>query len=242
MIKMIKEYLRMGVVAMLLMASVTVNAQCQYCYTYENFIEGRWEKLDTVIINSRNKEKKTLVNGEIYRLSTGNKAIDKKLAKNVFAVMKDDTLYINCNNLKYGNQTFDKSIAKNKYVMAKRIGQHSLLFVAGMVDTNEFDRAVAMGVMFGALGGVLASASTGNIQSYKVCYVISSGADAKGHIYIRVIDDSLMDQMLLGHDQLRYEYYLEEDDAKRQGAKNVLSYLKKAGLFNQASLPQKTNE
>jgi hypothetical protein len=230
-----KDYLRAILGTMLLMVSITVDAECQYCYTYEDFIEGKWEKLDTIIISSNSKKKRTLSNGNLYELSTGDKAIDKKLTKNIFAVMKDDTLYINCYNLRCENISINERYDKNTYVIAKRIGQRSLLFVGGMVDTSATDKAISMGIMFGAVGGVIASASTDAIMSHKVCYVISGGADAKGRINTRMIDDGMIDQMMIGQNELRYEYYSEEDAEKRMGAKNVISYLKKAGLFKQTS-------
>lgn len=83
-------------------------------------------------------------------------------------------------------------------------------------------------IMFGTVGAVLtASSQLKNL----VCYVISSGAGKKGKITVRMIDDNLMEQMIKGHNDLRKEFYSEDDDEKRLRPERIVPILEKAGLI-----------
>jgi hypothetical protein len=207
-------------------AITTSNAQCQYCNTYEDFLAGRWQQLDTIYCDSHSKTRQIFWGGNDYTLSTGDKAIDKILKKDAFVVRQADTLYVNCRNLQYEKTRFG-----NGYTKAMRIGQRSLLFVNRIIGIDARNSATMSGLMFGALGGAITASQQVKQQ---VCYVISYGADNEGRIAIRLIDDGLMDQMIANRDDLHDEYYAEENTTKRLLAKHIIPILEKAGLFEQA--------
>ena len=83
---------------------------------------------------------------------------------------------------------------------------------------------------FGVFGSVAALQSQ---MKQQVCYVISDGADKKGRIAIRLIDDTLMEQMIIARSDLRQKYFSERDKAKRLLASHVLHILEESGLFEQ---------
>ena len=180
--------------------------------------------LDTVYCNSHSKTRQKWLGGNDYTLTTGDKTTDKILKKKAFIVMQSDTLYVNCRNLRYEGTRFG-----NGYTRARRIGERSLLLVNRIIGEETRDKIF---FMYGAIGGV-AEAIVWNSKSVKqqVCYVISFGADDKGHIEIRLIDDRLMDQMIMNHYDLYQEYYAEEKPSKRILATHVIPILEKAGLF-----------
>ena len=216
-------------VILLAIISLTASGQCRYCNTYEDFVKGQWVQLDTVYCNSHSKTHQFWWGGNDFTLTTRNNATDKILKKKAFVVMQADRLYVNCRNLQYDKMRFG-----NGYTRAKRIGQRSLLLVNKMLDSDALSRQRAMGIMFGAIGGLAASAVSASAQmKQQVCYVISWGGDKNGRISIRLIDDTLMEQMLVNHNKLRYEYYSEEDAAKRILASHIIPILEKAGLFHQ---------
>ena len=219
------------ITALLAIFCLAVNGQCQYCNSYEDFLEGRWEKLDTVYSNSHSKSRQLWWGGNDFTLTTGDKVTDNILKKSAFVVMQADTLYINCRNLRYKKTRFG-----NGYTKAMRIGQRSLLFVNRTIGRDAQTSQAMAGFMFGAIGGAIAASSQ---MKQQVCYVISYGADSKGRIAIRLIDDSLMDEMIANRDDLHDEYYAEEKLSKRLLATHVIPILEKAGLFQQSS--QKNN-
>ena len=46
-----------------------------------------------------------------------------------------------------------------------------------------------------------------------------------------MVDDSLMEKLLKGRDELREEYYAEPKEAQRILAKHIVPILREAGLF-----------
>ena len=211
---------------LLAIAAINADAQCRYCNTYEDFLEGRWQQLDTIYCKSHSKSRQIWVGGSDYTLTAGDKTLDKILKKEAFAVMLADTIYVNCRNLQYEKTRFGSG-----YTKAMRVGERSLLFVNRFIGGDAQVNAAMSGVMFGALGGVLAASKQVKQQ---VCYVISYGADNKGRIAVRLIDDSLMNQMINNRDDLHDEYYAEKESSKRLLATHVIPILEKAGLFEQS--------
>lgn len=213
--------------AMMLLTMVTaVNGQCRYCNTHEDFLEGRWTELDTVYCETFSKSQQMWWGCNDYAFTTGDKDTDKILKKKAFVVMKDDTLYVNCRNLRYDKDRFGSG-----YTKAKRIGQRSLLFVNRAIGSDIRENHMLAAFMFGAIGSAIDSHSQ---MKHQVCYVISWGADEKGRISIRMINDDLMEQMIGYHNSLNDEYFSEKDASKRVLAEHVIPILEKAGLFGQS--------
>ena len=47
-----KKSLLITLLAFLPLIAITVSSQCRYCNTYEDFLEGHWEQVDTVYFSS----------------------------------------------------------------------------------------------------------------------------------------------------------------------------------------------
>ena len=210
--------------ALMALMSLTATAQCQYCNTYEDFIEDHWQKVDTIYCAPRSNEQQMWWDGSKYTLSTGDKSIDKFLKKKAFAVMINGTLYVNCYNLQYNFDRFGKG-----YVQAMRIGQRSLLVVCGVHSRWSSNPSAV--VAFGVVGAALLSP----LQNY--CFVISSGANERGKINVRLIDDELMEQMIAdaNHYELNNEYYAELETERRLQSEHVIPILVKAGYIKSQS-------
>lgn len=199
------------------------SGQCRFCYSYEDFVEDRWEPLDTVFLVQHSKNHQVWWGGNDFTLSTGDSKTDKILKKEAFAVMQADTMYVNCRSLR-----FEKTRFGNGYAKAMRIGNRSILFVNKLIGKDAMASQQMSALMFGAIGAAI---SAKKYVKQQVCYVISYGADEKGHISIRLIDDALMEQMVEGHDELRDDYYSETDEKERRMATHIVPILEKAGLF-----------
>lgn len=207
-------------------AAITANAQDRYCNTYEDFLDGKWQQLDSINCKSHSKSRQIWWGGSDYTMTAGDKELDNILKKEAFAVMKDDTLYVNCRNLRYEKTSFGSGYAK-----AWRMGDKSLLMVNRMIGKSAQKDELLSSLVLGVVG----EAMTMNKQvKQQVCYVISEGANEKGRITIQLIDDKMMDQMLVNRKDLSKEYYAEENKAKRLLATHVIPILEKAGLLKQA--------
>ena len=216
--------MRTVICAIYLLTAMTVSAKCGYYHTYEDFIEGNLVSLDTIYADAHGTGRQFWWGGNDYTLTTKNDSINKKLKKEAFVLIIDNTLYVNCRKLRY-----EKTRFANGYAKTKRIGKHSLIFVNQTIGKKaQSDRALA-GMAFGAIGGAI----IGSQQiKQRVCYIVSNGSDEKGRTDVRMIDDALMEKMIYGHDDLYEEYYSEEKESKRNLATRVLPILKKAGLFD----------
>ncbi len=203
--------------------SLWASSQSYYYNTYEEYIAGQRQPIDTVILDSRSKNRQKWWGGNDFTIATGDKATDKVLKKKAFAVVHNDTTYINCRNLRH-----DKIPFGNGYVQARRIGERSLLFVNRMCDKETNIKASTMGFMFGAIGGAVMASQ---IEKQQVCYVISQGTDFKDNINVLLLDDNLIEKILKGQETLLDEYYAEKKITKRRLAKHIIPILEKAGYL-----------
>ena len=226
--------------ALFLLASIPVCSQCRYCNTYEDFLEDKWEPLDTVYCKEQSKGHTFMWGYSNITMKTGNKDLDKRINYSVFAVMQGKTLYVNSYNLRFEKSRFGKGFSK-----AARIGENDLLLVnmlAGKeakTQQSEVSGAVFVsGFLFGiagaAIAGGIAGATVANKQlKNKVCYILTSGANEKGRYDITLFEDKMMDKLLLSRDRidLHNAYYEEKDKAKRRLAVRILPILMEAGII-----------
>ena len=219
------RFLQLLFSAVLLLNANSMNAQCAYCNTFEDFMENKWIPLDTLINEEPSKNQQSQWDGNRYIFTTGNKATDKILKKKAFVIKRNDTLYVNCRNLIFSDVRFG-----NGYTQTKRIGKHSMLFVNQM-NIGKAKNSVAFGLMFGAIGGAIAVLAS-NPADRQVCYIISSGENRYGDINTRILNDEMMDMIMTDHEDLKNEYYSEKNKRKRLLASYIIPILKKAGLFN----------
>lgn len=217
----------------LLLTVLGVSGQCRYCRTYEDFLQDKWESLDTVYCKEQSKGHAFMWGYSNITLKTGDKDFDKRINYSVFAVMQGKTLYVNTYNLRFEKSRFGKGFSK-----AARIGENDLLFankLAGKEARDNVSKAMdGPGVMFGLVGAGIAAGVTANKQlKNKVCYVLSPDADDKGSYDIKMLGDNMMDKLLLSRDltDLHTAYYAEQDKAKRRLASRILPILMEAGII-----------
>ena len=142
--------MRTVICAIYLLTAMTVSAKCGYYRTYEDFIEGNLISLDTIFADAHGTARQFWWGGNDYTLTTGNKDTDKKLKKDAFVLMQDDTLYVNCRKLR-----FEKTRFANGYAKTRRIGEHSLIFVNRTIGKEAESDAIVARMAFGAIGGAL---------------------------------------------------------------------------------------
>ena len=207
-----------------LLSTLSASSQCRYCHTYEDFMEGKWEPLDTVYAKKQSKSKKLLVGGSDFMFTTGDKATDKMLKKDAFAVKQGNTLYVNCCNLRYQNDGFGFG-----YTKAMTMKDHGLLFVNKKIGKEAIEQRFGGWYALGTIGGLVA---TSQQLSQQVCYLITEGAsEVDNLIQIKLIDDNMINQILSYDTDLFMEYYSETNASQRIMAEHVLPLLKKAGFF-----------
>lgn len=224
MIQFITKNLRLLISAVLLQTAIMVYGQCAYCTSYENFMNNQWEELDTIYCKTHSKNHQFWWGGNDYKLTTDLESLDAVLKKEALFVKIGDSLFVNCRNLRYEKTRFG-----NGYTAARRIGEHSVMFVNSIIGKNAQNNAMVSGMLFGAIGAAITAA---NQMKQQVCYVISSGANEKGKIDIRLVDDELMDKIIDNDYELNKQYYSETKTNKRILASHVIPILEKTGIFD----------
>lgn len=226
MIKLTTYRMRTVMLTVLMTVTSYAAAQCGYCKTFEDLLADRWVPLDSVNVDRHSKNRQFWVGGNDYALSTGNTLTDKILKEDAFAVMQGKKLYVNSRRLRYQKTRFTKGFTR-----AMHLGHDTLIFVNQTIGAAATNKVASTGVMFGAVGGLLAA---GNNMHRRICYIISGAKDKKGNMEIEMVDDSLMEKVLKDRPALKEEYYSEPEKSFRILASHIVPILKKAGLLSPA--------
>lgn len=205
-------------------AWIVADAQSKVYYSHEDFFADKGEVLDTVYVEQHGKSRQLWWGGNDYKLTTGDSQLDKEIKKNAFAVVtQGDSIYVNCRNLR-----LEKTGFGNGYTRGMRIGEHSILIVNRLIGHEMAAEAQTASFLLGAMGGMAAASKS---MKQQMCYVISSGADQKGRVDIRMVDESLIKLMLKDHPDVYLDYLQVTDKSKRNLASRVIPLLTKAGLL-----------
>lgn len=221
---------RAALVLVVLPMVCNVCARSRYCLTYEDFMSDKWIEIPEVILNERTQGVKFWWGGSDYNLEAGDEGIDKILKKKAFAVMKDSTLLINTRNL-----MFERACMGNGYTEAKYIGKGKLFFTNNSIDRggNSSNAAFAGALVGGVVVGIAAGAAVHANQMRNVsCYTVSHGSyDNKGHINVRLVNDTQMRIWLINNQKLYDLYMSEKKENKRLRASHIVPILEKAGIL-----------
>lgn len=237
----------------LLLMAADALSQCKYCNSYEDFVQDKWQPLDTLYSKKHGNGYVFLWGVGGYKLTTGDKATDATVKKS-FAAMQGKTLFVNGHRLKCGKRSMGKGFCK-----AARINRYNIVFTSNIMpaDYNSSQMAGqmagAMGATFGGmmtgqggavggavagLAGAIVGATMGGVQATKamkhpVCHIVAPSADDEKQTTIVPLDDHLMDKLLLSRNltKLHDKYYAEQDKDKRMQASRVIPILEKAGII-----------
>ena len=217
--------------------------QCRYCNSYEDFVNDKWQMLDTLYSKEHGKGYVFMWGVGGYKLTTGDKETDATVKKS-FAAMQGDNLFVNGHRLKCGKISMGKGFCK-----AARINQYNIIFTSNVMPMNSSSQPMAIPVLApaGALQGLVAGAVAGAIiggtmagmqavtsMKHPVCHIIAPSADDEKQTSIVTIDDHLMYKLLLSRNltDLHNKYYAEKDKDKRMQASRVIPILQKAGIID----------
>ncbi|MBP5345332.1 MAG: hypothetical protein J6Y99_03870 [Bacteroidales bacterium] len=208
----------------LLFSVCSLKAQIKCYATYEDFTQNKSELLDSVELKCHGAGRQVWAGGNDFSLEAKDKATKKRLKKNVFAVTKDDTLYVNCRSLQ-----FEKARFGNGYTQALRIGKDSLLIVNRPIGQEAQSQAATAGFLLGAIGGAIVAS---NQMHHQVCYLITEGPNQKGRIGIQMVGDKQMRELLKNNKSLREKYFEEKDERERRLATHILPLLEMEGIIS----------
>ena len=200
-----------------LLFAATSFAQSRYALSFSDYMDGKFTALENLTIESRSQSKRFWNGGADFKPKTGDKKTDKLLKKEVKYIIHQDTLYVNCRQLRYEGCRFG-----SWYAPGFRFGTNKICFIGTKIGKKQISEAVAGGMLFGAIGGaIVASKQLKN----KVCYLIES--DSKK---VKLITINNMRTILLNYPEYSQEYNALSEE-KKESAIIVIEYLIKAGLL-----------
>lgn len=218
---------------------LTVMAQAEiakYCMSYSDFVNGNWMSVEE-LTQGRTKQAcqlKSLENHYYFR--TGDKAADKVLKKEAFAVMYGDQLFVNCRNLRNNGVCLDVT----GYTQAVRYDHDKVCVMAYKIDDASFllgigleiasvcvdNKAAKVGLGAAAIGTMIGN----EFLSKTVCYLVDSDADVKGKIPVTRMNDQYMENLLNDDAPLLEQYQAIHNKRSRQSSANVIPILMEKGL------------
>lgn len=233
---------------LLLLTAADALSQCKYCNSYEDFVNDKWQPLDTLYSKKHGNGYVFLWGVGGYKLTTGDKATDATVQKS-FAAMQGKTLFVNGHRLKCGKQSMGKGFCK-----AARINRYNIVFTSNIMpaDYNSSQMAGAMAATIGAIagqggaiggavaglaggivGGTMSGVQATKTMKHPVCHIVAPSSEDEKQTTIVPIDDQLMDKLLLSRNltKLHDKYYAEKDKDKRMQASRVIPILEKAGII-----------
>lgn len=201
--------------------SCSCQAQSGYCMSYADYQSNHWITLDTLYVKERSLARQVWWGSGEFKLTTGNKSIDKLLKKEAFAVFFHDSIFVNesrilCNGVK---------IAKG-YTLAFPFGNSQLCYVSwdDNLSAKQSEMAFAS-AMFGVIGSGMLLPELANC-----CCYITKGEYRSGMIWAARVDEAYMQRLLSNHSSL-LKQFMELKPTDRTRASNVLPLLRAAGYI-----------
>ena len=212
----------------------------KYCMTYSDYKTHNWNTIES-LVNGRSEMIPQIKMDETdYKVKSGDKATDRILKKEVFAISFGKNLYVNCRNLRCKDIILDTQ----QYVQAYPYAGNKLLIAVYHINDGAFLLGLGADVasIFTPLGPSIAlqTASTAlwlnrsKLNSYR-CYLIDTDANEKGRYPVTRIDDDYMTNLLSDDAHMLARYNAVSSKRERQSASNVLAVLSEKGLVEAAN-------
>ena len=207
----------------------------KYCMTYSDYKTHNWNTIES-LVNGRSEMIPQIKMDETdYKVKSGDKATDRILKKEVFAISFGKNLYVNCRNLRCNDIILDTQ----QYVQAYPYAGNKLLIAVYHINDGAFLLGLGADVasVFTPIGPSIAlkSASAAlwlnrsKLNSYR-CYLIDTDANEKGRYPVTRIDDDYMTNLLSDDAHMLARYNAVSSKRDRQSASNVLAVLTEKGL------------
>ena len=213
--------MRKLVTIVLLTVAMGISAQGRYCKSYDDFVAGRWVKLNELRLISHSTAHQVWVGGNDFKFETDDKDVNKTLKKEALVVEYQDTLYVNLRKLRYKKTAFGSG-----YAQGLAYDKDKLLFVTHRIGPAVTSHRMASAFLLGAVGAAI---SESDIRKDRVCYLIDNNGDGK-KTDIVLMDDEFMNRLLAQDAQLLERYNEKAKHEEREAAANVLPLLKEKGL------------
>ena len=228
-----KKFLLLMMVSCL--PTMMIAQPAKYCMTYSDYKTHNWNTIESLVDGRSEMLPQIKMDETDYKVKSGDKATDRILKKEVFAISFGKNLYVNCRNLRCNDIILDTQ----QYVQAYPYAGNKLLIAVYHINDGAFLLGLGADVasVFTPIGPSIAlkSASAAlwlnrsKLNSYR-CYLIDTDANEKGRYPVTRIDDDYMTNLLSDDAHMLARYNAVSSKRDRQSASNVLAVLTEKGL------------
>ena len=195
-------------------------AGMRYALSPDDFAGGVWHDLGSYLETSeRTSASQLLTGGGDLELTTGNKAYDKALKKEVFIVQDDTMLYVNLRRLRCEKMAFG-----NNYTRAWMMPDRTLVFSFYPIG-KEVRRQMSVGSAFGIVGSAVNAGLRSRQMKHRLLYMLRPGATEA----IRA-DRDAVSALLDSHPDEQRQFASQCADGSYE-AENAIHYLLRAGVI-----------
>lgn len=181
-------------------------------YIYHSMLDFNQNQADStngIIVEKRTSGQIVMFGGNDYKIQFTKQEVSKSIKKNVWAIKTNDSLFINCYQLKLGLW----------YAYAEQI-HDNLFFTAAITMDNEKRQEMAI---TGMMGGPVAAGIAGGALALKRFYYVLNLSTGQ----VQYLTKSKMLDLLLFYPDLAEKYYKEREPEEIETFKSYLSELKK---------------
>ena len=192
----------------------------RYALSPDDFAAGVWHDLGSYLETSeRTSASQLWTGGGDLELTTGNKAYDKALKKEVFIVQDDTVLYVNLRRLRCEKMAFG-----NNYTRAWVMPDRTLVFSFYPIG-RKVRQQMAVGSAFGIVGSAVNAGLRSRQMKHRLLYVLRPGATEA----IRA-DRDVVTALLNEHPDEQRQFASQCADGSYE-AENAIHYLLLAGVI-----------
>lgn len=203
----------------------------KYCMSFADYQADWWTDVDNVAKVTRSFGKVKWSGGTAIRFESTDKELSKLLKSQAFALMMNDTLYVNLRNMKHAGAKWGSG-----YALAYPFDHNKqLLFLERYVSTGQ-NMKVALGTFTAGIIGGFAMANTINWKG-KECFLIES--DNPETTYI---GSEKMQELLKDKPDLLKRYSAFQTKKEQRDAYNIMPLLIEARLVSKSASLHKPQE
>ena len=198
----------------------TPSVGMRYALSPDDFAADMWHDLGSYLETSeRTSASQLWTGGGDLELTTGNKAYDKALKKEVFVVQDDTVLYVNLRRLRCEKMAFG-----NNYTRAWVMPDRTLVFSFYPIG-RKVRQQMSVGAAFGIVGSAVNAGLRSRQMKHRLLYVLRPGATEA----IRADRDAVT-ALLNGHPDEQRQFASQCADGSYE-AENAIHYLLLAGVI-----------
>ncbi|GEM_PF-1127235 len=198
--------------------------QAKYCLSFADYQAGWWTDAKDVAKVTRSLSKVKWSGGTAIRFESPDKNLNRILKSEAFALIMNDTLYVNLRNKRHSGAKWGSG-----YALAYPFDNNKqLLFLERYVSSGQ-NMKVMMGTFAAGIIGGLAMTNSLDWKG-KECFLIGSDSPETTYIGSEKVEELLKDKP-----DLLKRYSTFQSKKERRDAYNIMPLLIEAGLVDKTA-------